>query len=135
MKRQLQKMGALSAGVFCATQALAGWTDVADDQEMRAVQASSALHGRDIYGHRFVGTFDADGRATLIVNGARMSTLWHFNGRAELCVEWQEGTECFRMQKSDSPPPGYRALRVRDGQTMPILAVGERLETLGALSR
>jgi len=132
MKRQLKQAGILAAGLFCATQALAGWTDVADEKELRAVQASSTFHGRDIYGRQFAASFEPDGTAQMQTNGSSMTIRWHFAGGDQLCIEWQEGTECYRLQKSDTQP-GYRALRVRDGQEMAVLARTGR--TLAELSR
>jgi len=70
MKRQLKQTGILAAGLFCATQALAGWTDVADEKELRAVQASSTFHGQDIYGRGFTAAFEQDGSAKVDVGGA-----------------------------------------------------------------
>jgi hypothetical protein len=135
MKRQLQQMAIFSAGLLCVTQALAGWTDVTEPEQIRALQASSAFHGHDVYGRRFVGHFDADNAGAIFVDGSRMTTLWHFNGSAQLCIEWQEGTECYRVQKSDGPQSTYRAVRVRDGQETPILVRQARPEALSALSR
>lgn len=135
MKRQLLNMGILSAGLLCATQALAGWNDVTDPQEIRSMQATSAFQGNDVYGRRFVGTFDADQTGTTVVDGSSMATRWHFNGSAQLCIEWQEGTECYRVQKSEGVQPTYRAVRVRDGQAMSVLARRERSTSLSALSR
>jgi len=130
MKRQLKQAGILAAGLFCATQALAGWTGVADEKEMRAVQASSTFHGQDVYGHRFVAVFEQDGTALMQTNGSSMTARWHFARGDQLCIEWQEGTECYRVQRSDAQPE-YRALRVRDGQEMAVLArAGRRLAEL-----
>lgn len=131
MKRQLKQTGILAAGLFCATQALAGWTDVADSQEIRAVQASATFHGQDVYGHRFAAVFEQDGTAAVEIDGSSMTTLWHFAGD-RLCIEWQEGSECYRLQKNDAQP-GYRALRVRDGQEMAVLARPGR--TLAAFNK
>jgi hypothetical protein len=135
MKPRLLKMGILSAGLLCVTQAFAGWSDVTDLQEIRSMQATSAFQGKDVYGRRFVGTFDADQASTMVVDGSSMATRWHFNGSAQLCIEWQEGTECYRVQKSEDVQPAYRAVRVRDGEAMPLVARQERSLSLSALSR
>jgi len=133
MKRQLKQTGILAAGLFCATQALAGWTDVADEKELRAVQASSTFQGQDIYGRGFVAAFEQDGSAKVEIGGASMTAPWHFVGSGQLCIQWQEGTECYRVQRSDGSQ--YRTVRVRDGQEMPIFARQGESPKLSALSR
>jgi hypothetical protein len=30
-----------------------------------------------------------------------MTAPWHFAGSGQLCIQWQEGTECYRVQRSD----------------------------------
>jgi len=133
MKRQLKQTGILAAGLFCATQALAGWTDVADEKELRAVQASSTFHGQDIYGRGFTAAFEQDGSAKVDVGGASTSAPWYFSGGAQLCIQWQEGTECYRVQKGDGSQ--YRTVRVRDGQEMPVFARQGESPKLSALNR
>jgi hypothetical protein len=132
MKQLLKQAGILAAGLFCATQALAGWSDVADEKELRAVQASSTFHGSDVYGRAFITAFEQDGTAMVEIDRSHMTIPWHFAGDRQLCLEWQEGTECYRLQKNDAQP-GYRALRVRDGDEMAVLA--RRAGALAALSR
>ena len=105
---------------------------MADENELRAVQASSTLHGRDVYGRGFVAAFEQDNSAMVEIDGSRMTAPWRFAGDRQLCIEWQEGTECYRLQKNDAQP-GYRALRVRDGEEMVVLA--RRASALAVLSR
>lgn len=133
MKRQLKQTGILAAGLFCATQALAGWTDVADQKEIIAVQASSTFQGQDIYGRRFAAAFEPDGSARVAVDGTRMTAPWHFAGGEQLCIQWQEGTECYRVQKGEGSE--YRTVRVRDGQAMPVFARQGESPELSALGR
>jgi hypothetical protein len=131
MKRQLKQTGILAAGLFCATQALASWTDVADEKELRAVQASSTFEGQDIYGRRFAAAFEQDGSARIEVDGSSMTAPWHF-AAGGFCIQWQEGTECYRVQKGNASE--YRTVRVRDGQAMPVFArqgEGPKLSALG----
>jgi len=132
MKRQLMKAGILAAGLFCTTQALAGWTDVAEEKELRAVQASSTFQGQDIYGRGFTAAFEQDGSARIDVDGSSMTAPWRFAGSG-FCIQWQEGTECYRVQKDDGAR--YRTVRVRDGQEMPVLARQGNAPKLSALSR
>jgi hypothetical protein len=133
MKRQLKQTGILAAGLFCATQALAGWTDVADEKELRAVQAGSTFQGQDIYGRGFSAAFEQDGTAAVSVGGASMTAPWHFARGEQLCIEWQEGTECYRVQRGEGSQ--YRTVRVRDGQEMPIFARQGESPKLSALGR
>lgn len=133
MKRQLMKAGILAAGLFCTTQALAGWTDVADRQELGAVQASSTFQGEDIYGRRFAAAFEQDGTAIVNFGGTSMTAPWHLASGGQLCIGFQEGTECYRVQKSDGSE--YRTVRLRDGQAMPVLARQGDAPKLSALSR
>jgi len=132
MKLQLKQTGILAAGLFCATQALASWTDVADQKELREVQASSMFEGQDIYGRGFTASFEQDGSARIDVDGSSMAAPWHF-ANGGFCIQWQEGTECYRVQKDDGAR--YRTVRVRDGQTMPVLARQGDSPKLSALSR
>jgi hypothetical protein len=49
-----------------------------------------------------------------------MRAPWHLNGNNEMCIDWQEGSECFRYQKSAGFEAQYRALRVRDNLVFPV---------------
>jgi hypothetical protein len=68
MKRQLKQTGILAAGLFCATQALAGWTDVADEKELRA---AGGLHvpGPGHLRPRVRRAFEQDGSAKVEIGG------------------------------------------------------------------
>jgi hypothetical protein len=120
MKSNLMKIGTVSLGLLCASHAYANWTDVTYDRELRALHANTTLQGRAANGDGFHGHFYEGGFGTMIVKGARMRTAWHFNGNNEMCIEWQEGTECYRYQKSNAFKAEYRASRVGDGWVMPL---------------
>ena len=120
MKAQLMKIGTISLGLLFASQAYANWSDVTYERELRALHTNTTLKGLAANGDGFHGHFYEGGFGTMIVNGARMRTPWHFNGNNEMCIEWQEGAECYRYQKSDTFKAEYRAIRVRDGLVMPL---------------
>jgi hypothetical protein len=121
MKRQLLQIGILSAGLLFASHALADWSDLTYERELRALHTNTTLKGQAANGDGFHGHFYEGGFGTMIVNGAKMRTPWHFNGNNEMCIEWQEGAECYRYQKSNAFKNEYRAIRVRDGLVMPVL--------------
>lgn len=120
MKAQLMKIGTVSLGLLAASQAYASWSDVTFDRELRALHTNTTLKGQAANGDGFHGHFYEGGFGTMIVNGVRMRAPWHFNGNSEMCIEWQEGTECYRYQKSDAFKTEYRAIRVRDGLVLPL---------------
>lgn len=120
MKLQLTRIGTLSLGLLCASYAYANWSDVTYERELRALHTNTTLKGQAANGDGFHGHFYEGGFGTMIVKGARMRTPWHFNGNSEMCIEWQEGVECYRYQKSDAFKTEYRAIRVRDGLVMPV---------------
>lgn len=120
MKANLLKLSALSFGLACAVQASADWSDVTDASELRAMHSSTTVKGRAANGETVHGHFYDGGLGTMIVDGAPMRTPWHLNGHNEMCIDWQEGSECFRYQKTGQPGAQYRALRVRDGLVIPV---------------
>lgn len=120
MKSNLMKTGALSLGLLCASYAYANWSDVTSPAELRALHVNTTLRGEAANGDAFYGHFYEGGFGTMIVKGAKMRAPWHFNGNNEMCIEWQEGTECYRYQRTGDFKTEYRAIRVRDGLTMPV---------------
>lgn len=120
MKSNLMKIGTLSLGLLCATHASASWSDVTDAAELRALHSNTTLKGRGANGDAFHGYFYEGGFGTMIVKGAKLRTPWHLNGNNEVCVEWQEGSECYRYQRTGEFQSLYRAIRVRDGLAIPV---------------
>jgi hypothetical protein len=120
MKRNLLKIGALSLGLACAPHAAAGWSDVTDTNELRALYSDATLNGRAANGDVFYGHFYAGGFGTMIANGAKMRAPWHLNGNSELCIDLQEGAECYRLQRTGDFSTHYRAIRVRDRLAIPL---------------
>lgn len=120
MKSNLLKIGTLSLGLACASHASASWTDVTDARELRALHANTTLKGQAANGDAFHGYFYDGGFGTMIVKGAKLRAPWHLNGNNEVCVEWQEGAECYRYQRTGEFESLYRAIRVRDGLAMPV---------------
>lgn len=115
MKAQLIKIGTLSLGLLAASQAHASWSDVTSAGELNALHANTTLEGGALHGHFYEGGF-----GTMIVNGAKLRAPWHLNGNHEMCIEFQEGTECFRYQRTGDFKTLYRAIRVRDGLAIPV---------------
>ncbi|MGH8707763.1 MAG: hypothetical protein ACREVD_06855 [Burkholderiales bacterium] len=114
MKAQL--IGTLSFGLLAASQAYASWSNVTNPSELKALHTNTTLHGGDaLYGHFYEGGF-----GVMIDKGAKLRTPWHLNGNSEMCVEFQEGTECFRYQRTGDFKTQYRAIRVRDGLAIPV---------------
>lgn len=120
MKSNLMRIGTLSLGLLCATHASANWSDVTDAAELRTLHSDTTLKGQAANGDAFRGYFYDGGFGVMIVKGAKLRTLWHLNGNNEVCVEWQEGAECYRYQRTGDFKSEYRAIRVRDGLTMPV---------------
>jgi hypothetical protein len=120
MKAQLMKFGTVSLGLLFASQAYASWSDVTFERALRALHSNTPLKGQAANGDGFHGHFYEGGFGTMLVNGVRMRTPWHFNGNNEMCIEWQEGAECYRYQKNDAFKTEYRAIRVRDGLVLPL---------------
>jgi hypothetical protein len=120
MKAQLMKFGTVSLGLLFASQAYASWSDVTFERELRALHSNTTLKGQAANGDGFHGHFYEGGFGTMLVNGVRMRTPWHFNGNNEMCIEFQEGTECFRFQRNGDFATQYRAIRVRDGLEIPV---------------
>lgn len=118
MKEQLIGIGALSLGLALApqAQAQASWSNVTNPAELKALHANTTLDGgAALYGHFYEGGF-----GVMRQNGAKLRAPWHFNGNSEMCIEFQEGTECFRYQRTGDFSTQYRALRVRDGLAIPV---------------
>ena len=114
MKAQL--IGTLSLGLLFAAPAHASWANVTSPAELSALHANTTLEGGEaLYGHFYEGGF-----GTMIVKGAKLRAPWHLNGNHEMCVEFQEGTECFRYQRTGDFSTQYRAIRVRDGLAIPV---------------
>jgi hypothetical protein len=120
MTSNLLQLTALCFGLAFAAQASASWIDVTDAGELRALHSNTTLKGRAANGEIIHGHFYDGGLGTMIVDGARMRTPWHLNGHNEMCIDWQEGSECFRYQKTGESEVQYRALRVRDGLVLPV---------------
>lgn len=116
MKAQLMKIGTVSLGLLFVTSAYASWSDVTSPAELNALHTNTTLDGGEaLYGHFYEGGFGA-----MIVNGAKLRAPWHLNGNHEMCVEFQQGTECFRYQRTGDFTTEYRAIRVRDGLAIPV---------------
>ena len=118
MKSNLMRIGTLSLGLLAASQAYASWSDVTQPAELKALHANTTLDGQAANGDAFYGHFYEGGFGVMRVNGAKMRAPWHLNGNHEMCVEFQEGAECFRYQRTGAAE--YRAIRVRDGLAIPV---------------
>ena len=114
MRTQLIKAGTLSLALALASQAYANWSNVTDPSELKALHTNTTLKGQAANGDAFYGHFYEGGFGTMIVKGAKTRAPWHLNGNYEMCVEFQEGTECFRYQRTGEFKTLYRAIRVRD---------------------
>jgi hypothetical protein len=120
MKAQLIGIGTLSLGLLFASQAQATWSDVTHPRELHALHANTTLEGKAANGEGLHGHFYEGGFGVMRVGGAKMRAPWHFNGNNEMCIEFQEGTECFRFQRNGDFATQYRAIRVRDGLEIPV---------------
>lgn len=113
-------IGTLSLGLLFAAPAYASWSNVTDPAELKTLHTNTTLEGRAANGEGLYGHFYEGGFGTMIVNGAQMRAPWYLNGNHEMCVEFQEGTECFRYQRTGDFQTLYRAIRVRDGLAIPV---------------
>jgi len=120
MKSNLIRIGTLSLGLLAASQAYASWSNITQPAELKALHTNTTLKGQAANGDAFYGHFYEGGFGTMIVNGAKTRAPWHLNGNHEMCVELQEGTECFRYQRTGEFSTHCRAIRVRDGLAIPV---------------
>jgi hypothetical protein len=116
MKAKLIGIGTLSLGLALAPHAHASWANVTSPAELKSLHTNTTLDGGDaLYGHFYEGGF-----GIMIDKSAKRRSPWHVNGNHEVCVQWAEGAECFRFQKTGDFATEYRAIRVRDGLAIPV---------------
>jgi hypothetical protein len=120
MKSKLLKIGALSVGLACASQASANWTDVTEAAELRSIYSNTTMKGHAANGEGFHAYFYDGGSGRMVTKGAILHSTWHLNGNDEVCVKSMDGAECYRFQKTGEYETLYRAIRVRDGMAIPI---------------
>jgi hypothetical protein len=120
MKSNLLKLGALSLGLACASHASANWTDVTDASELRALHSNTTLKGLSTGGDAYYAHFYDGGAGVIVQKGAQLPGAWQLNGNHEVCVKGLADAECYRFQKTGEFESLYRAIRVRDGMTIPL---------------
>jgi hypothetical protein len=120
MKSKLLKISALSLGLACASHASANWTDVTDPAELRALHTNTTQKGRSASGEAYYAHFYDGGAGRVVTKGASLAGAWQLNGNHEVCFKRMDGAECYRFQKTGEFETLYRAIRVRDGMSIPI---------------
>lgn len=118
MRSNLLQYVALSCFLF-ASQAFAGWADIGDPAELRALHANTTLKARR--GAIFYGHFYDGGAVVMFDKGVRVRGTWHLSGDHAVCTRAAEGSECYRFQKTGDFDTEYRAIRVSDGAEIPLV--------------
>lgn len=81
-----------------SAQSSKDWVDVKDPKELRALYSDKTLRGT-MGGAPFVGHYSADGRGVLLFRDKRSPRTWAVNGKSQLCVTQESGTDCFTLQR------------------------------------
>ncbi|MBP1735555.1 MAG: hypothetical protein H6Q53_1842 [Deltaproteobacteria bacterium] len=90
------------------------WVDIKNPKELRALYSNKTFRGT-WGGVPYVEHNRADGKGIFISAQLRAPYTWEVKGNDQVCISFQEGTDCFRFQRSKKNPDEYVRTRTQHG--------------------
>jgi len=90
------------------------WVDIKSPEELRALHSNKTFRST-FSGVPVVEHYRADGKGILISAELRIPCTWEVKGNDQVCISFQEGTDCFRFQRSKKNPDEYVRTRTQHG--------------------